>query len=100
MFNFQIEEMIAVLRADDLIRTEDVGRAEVVLRAYWDDKIALVWTTEDVTYLVPNVTKDQAIELLQILRSVDSIRDSADTALHAAAGQRFGVGVYGEDEAE
>jgi len=65
-----LEHIQAMLQALKPV-LKDRGRAEQILKHYWQDKIALVWTTEDVHHAANErevaLTEKEARALLQDL---------------------------------
>ena len=48
MYSSTIHEMVDLLRRKFLIGDHEVGSAKEVLEEYWSDKIADVWTADDI----------------------------------------------------
>lgn len=89
MYGHHITEMVEALFRAGVVT--DTPAAQQVLGDFWKDKIALVWTTDDV-YCVVNkpISEEQAIEILEQVQddhnaeygvSWDSIRDAAQEVL-------------------
>lgn len=68
MYDHTIKEMVQHLLKDGLISRDQEEQAVSSLREYWSDKIALVWTAEDVIEVGQNrdikVTPGKATEIL------------------------------------
>lgn len=63
MYQHIIREQVGTLLKAGLVQDETAARAE--LERYWEDKIADVWCDEDVLMLRPDLTREQAIDVLQ-----------------------------------
>lgn len=57
MYQHHIHEMAASLVEAGLV--QDIQAAEFVLSAYWKDKIAVVWTTDDVHGIQEDFNEDK-----------------------------------------
>lgn len=70
MHNHHITDMVNALVDAGVIRKDDVDTATATLKSVWKDKIAIVWTTEDVIDYAAmgqnpkTVTEEQAREIL------------------------------------
>jgi hypothetical protein len=89
MFNHQIEEMTDAVAKQ--LELSDVQRAAVktVLGLYWFDKIAIVWTADDVRSCKKGITEDDAVEALQqVLHHHDAtLGVTWDTIVSACGGE-------------
>jgi hypothetical protein len=65
MYAHTLKEMAAALVAAKVIPEEKKKAAQDVLVGYWADKIALVWSADDVSGEYPKLSEDQCIEVLQ-----------------------------------
>jgi len=67
MYRFEIQEQLELLKDAGLIKESDISKAiEVLQEKYWNDKIAILWNTEDVRSLDENLTEEQAKAVLDI----------------------------------
>ncbi len=65
MFQHQISEMITRLIVHGVIGEPDRRKAHEAVAAYWEDRIAITWSTEDVLCECPGLTEDDARAVLQ-----------------------------------
>ena len=75
MYSYIIQKQVEDLKEAGVIK--DTEAARKVLDKYWKDKIAAVWTTEDVISRAEEngkmITEEQAVEVLQtVLHKFDA----------------------------
>lgn len=66
MFTHQLSEMTQALIDKGLITPEQQQDAQDALAAYWDDRIAITWTVEDVIAIKPGLSEEQAAHVLNV----------------------------------
>jgi len=70
MYYHEIENQINALNAVGLILDEDMEKARAVLKKAWENKIAVVWLTEDVIGRAKeigiDITEERAAEVLHM----------------------------------
>lgn len=64
MYKHNIDEMADLLFKAGVIRPGKEEQARNALIGYWADKMALIWTAQDVIDCCPNLTEEQAVEVL------------------------------------
>lgn len=68
MYNFHIEEMISKLIGKNIIQEINQQEAIETLQNYWDGKIAIVWSAQDIMNRAEDndidITEEQAKDIL------------------------------------
>jgi hypothetical protein len=71
MYDHEIKNQIDFLKEKGLVKEEDAQKSVEALKEYWNDKIAIVWNTEDVLSraeeLEIEITEDDARNILGTL---------------------------------
>ena len=71
MYTYQIREMVDALIEDaNVIHERDRQAAIDTLQEYWSDRIASTWCIEDVQTLDPELTDEQAREVLKDVQHI------------------------------
>jgi ClpP class serine protease len=69
MHSYQVSKMVQQLQKDGLILKSEIKDAENSLKEYWENKIAITWSVEDIMDrardISISITEDQAKEILQ-----------------------------------
>lgn len=70
MYYHEIENQINALKDAGLLKEKDKAKAMTVLKEAWKNKIAVVWTTEDVLHrakeIGKDITEEKAAEILYL----------------------------------
>jgi predicted transcriptional regulator len=67
MFNHNFDEMSDALVASGAVSEDKKETARNALIGCWADKIAIIWTVEDVLGVCPNLSQEEAVNVLQSL---------------------------------
>lgn len=81
MYSHNIAEMVVALRKAKLIRKQDESAAEKALLKVWDDKIAIVWNTEDVIGTASNMGLKKHITKGEAQAVLDFVLDKHDATV-------------------
>ena len=100
MHSFQIKEMADAVAVSLKLKDDAKQAVEDALTEYWYDKIAIVWTTEDVRSCKADISDEDAVAALQkVLKDHDaSIGVRWDHLADACAGDYPDNDDDGDDE--
>src|SRR5262245_5592335 len=99
MHQCELAEMAHALNKAGLLGPTQVDPAIRVLTAHWADRIAIVWSVEDVLSVRPGLSEQQAAEVLQeVLHNHDATRGVTWDTLEATADALFGYGAGASDD--
>lgn len=105
MYPHLIIEMANALVHSQVVPLDKQAEAEAVLQKYWGDKIAHVWTIDDVKAERPDLDEDQCKQVLeQVEHDLDCTVGITWDVIEYTADSLFGPGPdtdpEGEDEDE
>ena len=97
MHQHQIANMVQILLEDGAI--EDAERVSKLLQGCWGDRIAIVWDVEDVQIVCPDLTDEQAMEVLRaVLHNHDADQGVNWGTIRRKAEEMFGAEACGTED--